>query len=340
MPSRSRLRRRSPSALLPYLDEMSPDKREWTALQLGYQKQLDTPSRDALLRLVGDASPSVRERAVKMMKRAKIHSSDLAAIEPLLSRKASDLRRGIINMILSLEDVVVAESAARLTASKTAPERLAGLELLSRMREAKRYPSKVLELAKGYRDTRKTLDREEQGYLDKLLEAEVKTYTLDDALGLMDPTKRTPPSLPVDRRAKFVTPAAIELLKMFDALVHEHREAKVKTKPQYGESQEMVLGAVTHFQTHFSPYENHLPTGNPFSERGKICRSTKSGLVPMRDVPKRRVMPMDWNWPGRRSPAHSAWSSMRTSSRSTGDRSLRGSSSNCRPCGILTMCKG
>ena len=179
---------RSPSALLPYLDEMSPDKREWTALQLGYQKGLDTPSRDALLRLVGDASPSVRERAVKMMKRARIHSSDLAAIEPLLSRKASDLRRGIINMILSLDDVVVAESAARLTASKTAPERLAGLELLSRMREARRYPSKVLELAKGYRDTRKTLDREEQGYLDRLLDAEVKTYTLDDALGLMDPT--------------------------------------------------------------------------------------------------------------------------------------------------------
>ena len=134
---------RTPSALLPYLDEMSPDRREWTALQLGYQKQLDTPSRDALLRLVGDASPSVRERAVNMMKRVKICSNDLSAIEPLLSRKASDLRRGIINMILSLEDVVVTESAARLTASKTAPERLAGLELLSRMREAGRIPPRL-----------------------------------------------------------------------------------------------------------------------------------------------------------------------------------------------------
>jgi hypothetical protein len=250
---------RSPSALLPYLDEMSPDQREWTALQLGYQSLLDTPSRDALLRLVGDASPSVRERAVKMMKRAKIQASDLAAIEPLLSRKASDLRRGVINLILSLEDAAVAESAARLTGSKTAPERLAGLELLSRMREARRYPSRVLELATGYRETRKTLDREEQGYLDKLLEAEVKTYTLEDALGLMDPTKRTQPSLPVDRSARLVTPAAIELLKMFDALVHEHREAEVKTKPQFGESQEMVLGAVTHFQHQFSPFEYHPP---------------------------------------------------------------------------------
>ena len=181
---------RSPSTLVPYLSEMSPDKREWTALQLGYQKRLDAPSRDALLRLVGDASPSVRERAVKMMKRARIHTSDLAAIEPLLSRKATDLRRGIINMILSLEDGAVVESAARLTTSKTEPQRLAGLELLSQMREAKRCPSKVLELSKGYRDTRKTLDREEQSYLDRLLLAEVKTYTLDDALGLMDPTKR------------------------------------------------------------------------------------------------------------------------------------------------------
>ena len=255
---------------------MSPDKREWTALQLGYQKRLDTPSRDALLRLLGDASPSVRERAVKMMKRAKIHSSDLAAIEPLLNRKASDFRRGIINLILSLEDVDVTESAARLMASKTAPERLAGLELLSRMREAGRSPTRVLELAIGFRDTRKTLDREEQGYLDKLLEAEVKTYTLDDALGLMDPTKRTPPSLPVDRTAKLVTTAAIELLKLFDALVHEHRAAKVKTKPQYGESQEIVFGAVTHFQIHFSPYEH------PLADR-------KSVLRPRQDLPLHEV---------------------------------------------------
>ena len=254
---------RSPSALLPYLDDMPPDKREWTALQLGHQKQLDAPSRDALLRLLGDASPTVRDRAVMMMKRAKIQSSDLAAIEPLLSRKASDLRRGIINMILSLEDVQVMESAARLTASRTAPVRLAGLELLSRMREAGRSPSKVLELAEGYRNTRKALDREDLGYLDKLLEAEVKTYTLDDALGLMDPTKRTPPSLPVDRKARLVTPAAIELLRTFDGLVHEHREANVKTKPQYGESQEMVLGAVTHFQNLFSPYDYHPPDRKP-----------------------------------------------------------------------------
>ncbi len=267
---------RSPSALLPYLDEMSPEKREWTALLLGYQKQLDAPSRDALLRLVGDASPRVRERAVKMMKRARIHSSDLAAIEPLLSRKASDLRRGIINMILSLEDVAVAESAAQLTASKIAPQRQAGLELLSRMREANRYPSKVLELAKGYRDPRTILDREEQGYVDKLLDAEVKTYTLDDALGLMDPTRRTPPSLPVDRRAKFVTPAAIELLKLFDALVHEHREARVKTKPQYGESMEMVFGAVTYYQNQFSPYEYHPP-------------DRKAVLRPREDLPLHEV---------------------------------------------------
>ena len=267
---------RSPSALLPYLDEMSPDKREWTALLLGYQKQLDAPSRDALLRLLGDASPTVRERTVMMMKRAKIQSSDLAAIEPLLSRKASDLRRGIINLILSLEDVQVAESAARLTASKTAPARLAGLELLSRMREAGRSPSKVLELAEAYRNTRTALDREELGYLDKLLEAEVKTYTLDDALGLMDPTKRTPPSLPVDRKARLVTPAAIELLRTIDALVHEHREANVKTKPLFGESQEMVFGAVTYFQNHFSPYQisaSRPETRSPTAGRSAAPRS-------------------------------------------------------------------
>ena len=270
------LAHRSPLALLPYLDEMSPSNREWVAILLGHQKPFETRSREVLLRLLGDASTSVREQAIRMMKRAKLQPSDLAAIEPLLGRKAADLRRGITNMILSLDDAVVIESAARLMASKPAPQRLAGLELLNRMREAGRDRSKVAELAAAYRDARKTLDRDEQGYLEKLLGTEVKTYTLENALGLMDTSKRTPPTLPVDRKTKLVTPAAIEILKILDSLVHEHREEKIKTRPHYGESQELVLGAASHFQHHFSPFEYSLP-------------DRKAVLRPKEDLPLHQI---------------------------------------------------
>ena len=134
---------RPASRVLPYLDSMSPNARAIAASFLAKMTEIDAESRSTLVRLVGDAAGAVRETAVKAMMRIKLKADELAPIEALLDRKKSDLRRSVLTLILSLDDVLVLESAGRLTEAKGAPKRLAGLDLLRQMHESGRSVEKV-----------------------------------------------------------------------------------------------------------------------------------------------------------------------------------------------------
>lgn len=232
------------AAVLPYLDAMSWESRQRVAELLGGKGALDSASRQALLRLVGDAAGTVRETAVKTMAKLKIAPADADQLEPLLARKGSDLRRGVLGLIFSMKDAAVLASAERLLVSKTKPQRLAGLDLLQQMRGSERAVEKVLAAAKGYRAARRDLEHDEQVYLDNLLAADRVPLTLDDALGLMDASKRTPPTPPQLRTVKLATPAAKKLLELVDEAVHARREEPV-TLNRYGEDREpQPLGSV------------------------------------------------------------------------------------------------
>jgi hypothetical protein len=54
-------------------------------------------------------------------------------IEGLLTRKSADLRRSVLELLLKQEDTAALGSAARLIASRQAPQRVAGLDLLGQM---------------------------------------------------------------------------------------------------------------------------------------------------------------------------------------------------------------
>ena len=63
---------------------------------------------------------------------------DAPNLEKLLTRTSGDLRRGVLGLLLRLSDADALTSADRLTGSKNAQQRLAGLELLRQLHEAKR----------------------------------------------------------------------------------------------------------------------------------------------------------------------------------------------------------
>ncbi|MDX2198917.1 MAG: DUF5724 domain-containing protein [Phycisphaerae bacterium] len=237
------------AALLPVLDAMSPRGRQWVAFLFGGQgAKLDGPMRAALLRLVGDASGTVREEAVTAMGRIKISPADLPMLEPLLTRKAADLRRGVLGLLLKLADSDLLASVERLLAAKNAAQRLAGLDLLQQMHASKRSVEAVRTAAEGYRAARETLERDEQVYLDNILAEPRETPTLANALGLMDPAKRTPPPQLRKRDVVLCTPAARKLLELLDAKVHEHRDEPIEFQWYGGEVQQVALGAIdNHF---------------------------------------------------------------------------------------------
>src|SRR5205085_9422412 len=100
----------------------------------------------------------------------------------------------------------------------------AGLELLRNIRNEQRAVDACRQRAQAYRDNRKKLTRGEQQHVGEILADAKQALSLNDALGLADPSKLTKPVAPQKRNVKFVTPATLEMIKSLDDLVHQHRE--------------------------------------------------------------------------------------------------------------------
>ena len=253
---------RPPTRLLPHLEALNPSNRgqlvrlltksSWnTEADPATLAALDPAARDVLFQLAGDASASVREAAVKALKRCTIAPTEAERLEGYLSRKAGDLRRAVLTLLLSQPDADALASADRLTATKSALPREAGLELLRELATANRSADAARGRARAYADGR-TPTKVEQTHLDALLTPTAPTWTLDDALGLMVDANRTPPVPPIHRDARLFTPAAVACLSSLDKLIHEHREdagaavAARRREPRRGTARQPEVVAVPH----------------------------------------------------------------------------------------------
>ena len=232
---------RPPARLLPHLPAMSSRGRFWVVLRLAEQKKWDEQTRAALLELAGDATHSVRIRALRALKKCKITPDEARRLEGRLTRKAGDLRRGVLDLLLAQKDPAVLESSDRLLAAATRTQRLGALDLLRQMAEANRAVKACQERARTYQAKHKQLSTEESENLDVLLNLDRKRPTLEDALGLMDPSKLTPVVPPRKRKVAFITPAAVACLKALDDLVHQYRETPCIVQTRDG-PEERLLG--------------------------------------------------------------------------------------------------
>ncbi|HEX7276867.1 MAG TPA: HEAT repeat domain-containing protein, partial [Acidimicrobiales bacterium] len=132
--------RRPLTDLLPWVPAMDP----WTRQALcgaiaDSGPRLSAELRETVLAMVGDRSPQVRAKAVEAMGKLRVHPTDAPVLEGLLTRKAGDLRRGVIGLLAAMPETEVVRSAERLWAGDTA-QRDAACELL---REVKGRPAAV-----------------------------------------------------------------------------------------------------------------------------------------------------------------------------------------------------
>src|SRR5262249_45923645 len=144
-----------------------------------------------------------------------------------LQKDSAGRRRGVIGLLRTQPDAVVLASADRLLAGR-AGQRLAGLELLRLLVEERRALPECLARGEAYRAGRGDLGDREREPLAVALRPDQPVPTLDDALGLMDPSRLTPITPPRKRKVRFMTPATVACLRALDDLVHEHRDAVVK----------------------------------------------------------------------------------------------------------------
>jgi hypothetical protein len=237
---------RPPKRLIHHIPAMSPGSRAHVARKLAELETWDAEVREVFFKLVGDASYSVREAALKAVKSQTLTEVEVMHLEKLLTREAGDLRRGVINLLLKLEDRDALASAERLLVAAL-PQRLAGLELLQELQKAKRAASECQKLADHYRDTRNALSPAETKLLDQLNGEtyQGETPTLENGLGLFDPAQRTKPTPPRKQKTSkpLVTPAVNALCQSLDQLIHAQRETPITIKTYVGQKEELLGNA-------------------------------------------------------------------------------------------------
>ncbi|MGA7523066.1 MAG: DUF5724 domain-containing protein [Acidobacteriaceae bacterium] len=162
------------------------------------------------LDLLGDPSVSVRAQAIAVLQGGKPSSEEALTVEPLLARKATDLRRGVMHLLLSQGRPEARASAERLTAAGDPLMRQAGREMLA------------------------ALDAKKE-----------ETPGWQEGLGLYDPAQRTAPMAPTP---KDVSPlhggAAPRIMQALDALIETKREVPVSVRFAYGPVRTELFGNV------------------------------------------------------------------------------------------------
>ena len=251
------------TVLLPHLPYMSPRGRARAVRKIAEDPNwLSHPEGcQTLLKMLGDPSPEVRREVLQALRGYTPRSDDVSFLESLLIRKAADLRRGVLELLLKQEDAKVLESARRLLTADHPLQRLAGLELLRQMVESGRSVSRCQTLVAQCLSRDLRLSSEESTLLAAIRRAGPPP-SLEDALGLMDPSQRTsphPPRVPERFRAapesSLVTPAAVALLKALDEWIHQHRDTLVPMRGPHGEETKLLGNMSWDF-----PYpSSHLP---------------------------------------------------------------------------------
>ncbi len=277
---------RPPTLLLPYLKGFDSWQHATVIELLSRQKKWDQLTRATLIDLTGHASSDVREAAFVALK-GKVPSSDERAIlQGYLSRTSADLRLRVVSFLLKGPVREALSSADRLLADGTRNRRLAGLEMLRQFAEmAQKEASesaadtkkpagamkKVATKAKSassqksaefsgvelraecqqraalYSAARKKLTTDEQVQLDAIAASDREVFSLDNALGLMDPDGRSEVVAPSQKKVLGITKAAIACLKELDDLVHTHRKEIVEVKTWRGK-QEQPLGELSGYE--------------------------------------------------------------------------------------------
>lgn len=238
---------RSPQRLFPHLPGMEPEDRSRVASLLKESSRKDAETRQVFLTLAGDPSPSVRAQALAALQDFRLAEQDAEQMEGLLTRKADDLRRGVIRLLLGLPDEALLKSSKRLLEQKDGNQRRAGLELLRESYLAGRNRAECRRLASQY-PRGADMGEMERHLLEDILGEEIEQVTLEDALGLMDPQNRTRPAPPRKDKAliggaaktRLGSQAAVEMLKSLDDLVDEHRAEPVRLAAWQTERTELL----------------------------------------------------------------------------------------------------
>jgi len=171
-------------------------------------RAVKSDDRDLALSLLGDAAGMVRREALQILEGATLTPDEARPLEALLTRSASDLRRGVIRLLLNQPESERRASIERLAAS------------------------------------RKTLMKRASDEMQAALKpTDPGSETVKGGLGLFDPAKRTPVVEPrVVDLGPLVNDSVRRVLDSLRELINENRETPVTVTRFNGEAVVELLG--------------------------------------------------------------------------------------------------
>ena len=233
--------RRPLSDLLPWVAWMDPWTRQSLATAIGEMGPRLTPDlRATVVAMVGDRSASVRQAAVVAMGKLRVHPSEAPSLEGLLTRKASDLRRGVLGLLAAMPEQEAIRSAERLWDGDTA-QRDAACELLRLFKERPAAVAVARRLAGS-----PSLSARQSELLGDITgtPSPAAVHADDPGLGLYRPDGRAaihPPTAP--RRRSFVSETAARIISAVDDLAETHRDTPLLIATWQGSRETLLSDA-------------------------------------------------------------------------------------------------
>jgi hypothetical protein len=232
--------------IFPFVSLMSSYGRSQIATTIANRKDKTPEMRELLFDLFADAQSYVRDSALKAVEKFDITEPEAERIEGLLTRKAADLRKASLTLLLKRPDEAALASGERLTGAKDANQRVAGLDLLTQMVEKKREPVRAKAIVTNFVEARADkLTAAEKAMTEPLTSDTHVKATLDDALGLLDATRLTVPSPPEERtRYTYMTESPRHIIQGLNQFLEKHKETPVPVRNYNEDTEETLLGNI------------------------------------------------------------------------------------------------
>jgi hypothetical protein len=240
------LGKRPVSQLLPYLPLMGYYGKREVVEKLKAIKKWDAEIRSTFFRMLGDSDYYLRGAALEALGNVKVEEAEAKVLEEMLSKKQSDMRRGVFTVLRKQSEKALFASIDRLLAQKKANFRLGALELMRQLVEEKKAISECHTRLASYVEKYKKHTDFELAQIEAIRDANKPKPTFDDALGLMNPAEKTKPIPPKARKMPIFTKAASECLKSLEALIDKHKETPVSLE-DYAGGHTMLLGNLQYY---------------------------------------------------------------------------------------------
>lgn len=226
--------------LLPYVRELNAAARgaflrartgvpqRWGAPVSNAERPPLTPGlRDLVLEALGDASPDVRHVAFEALEDSPVLTDEIERLTDLLDRTAGDLRSRALGRLRTLGGSELLAIADALLQDASDERRVAGLELLRDDFETGPDGEASRERMRQYASGR-TLSEAERVHIDAVLGG-AAAATLDNALGLVEPSSLRQWAPPAHATIALHTAGAVACMESLAALVIEHQDVEIES---------------------------------------------------------------------------------------------------------------